>query len=432
MAVGGEMFAKGKRSLMFVMSALFFLLPAGVVLAGITTTLNADKSSYSGACPADITFKGTITTDKPGKVQYKFVRSDGVIQPVETLEFNTPGIKEVIATGISCASGKIRCEGWQSIHIVYPQERESNKVDFSVTCDQTTPDLTVKIKHCPKAIKPGHELGSFVKVEAVNRSELAVKDVEVNLVLKKELSCPVPTPTAVYSPHYSSGVLLKGGRGQVSLGGGQRQEVKLDGPNTIPSDIATGDYFLCAVIDAGDKTKESNEANNCSCCLIKIMGGAGKPDLIIEKFSFKGWGKCELNSPIFTFEVTVSNIGSIASPAQNKAVVQVVDLHGTGWGNTVGLNAIPPGGKQTVVIPVYYLNEDPAHMTKVVPHPFRAVVNPQHLIDESNENNNKSDIIYLDPTLVCFKGSGIINRLWVSFTKYEWEDVSVGALSQFP
>jgi hypothetical protein len=423
----------GKRLWIALISNLFVLLLAGHVAAVITATLNADNSSYSGICPVDINFKGTITTDKPGKLQYRFIRSDGMIQPVETLEFNSPGSKEITASWLSCDPGTKRYEGWQSINVVYPEEYQSNKANFSVTCDQTTPDLTVKIKQCPKTIKSGHDLGSSIKVLAINRSDGAVRDVGVDLILKKEPSCPVPTPAAVYSPHYSSGVLLKGGHEQVSLGGGQRQEIKLDGPNTIPSDVPAGDYFLCAVIDAGDKIKESNETNNCSCCPVKIMGGAGKPDLMIEKFSFKGWGKCEPNSPIFTFEVTVANIGTAASPAiLDKPLVQVMDLHGTGWGNAVGLNSIPPGGKQTVVIPVYYLNEDPAHMTKAVPHPFRAVVDPQHLVDESNENNNKSDIIYLDPGLVCSKVSGYKNKLGASITKYEWEDASAGTISQLP
>ncbi len=33
-----------------------------------------------------------------------------------------------------------------------------------------------------------------------------------------------------------------------------------------------------------------------------------------------------------------------------KALVQAMDQHGNGWGNGVPLNAIPPGGQQTVVI----------------------------------------------------------------------------------
>jgi hypothetical protein len=42
-------------------------------------------------------------------------------------------------------------------------------------------------------------------------------------------------------------------------------------------------------------------------------------------------------------------------------------------------------------------------MTKVVPHPFRAVVDPLHLVEEANKKNNTSDIIYLDPGLICPK-----------------------------
>ena len=80
-----------------------------------------------------------------------------------------------------------------------------------------------------------------------------------------------------------------------------------------------------------------------------------------------------------------------------------MDMHGSGWGNGATLSSIPPGGTQTVLIPVYYFSEDPTYMTKVVPHPFRAVVDPLHLIEEANKKNNTSDVIYLDPGLICPK-----------------------------
>ena len=414
-----------KRLWIALISNLLLLIFVGHVNAGISALLNADNSVYSGACPADIKFRGTITTDKPGKVQYKFVRSGGMMQPVETLEFSAPGTKEVTSTWTPDEQGVTKYAGWQSIKVVYPEEIESNKANFRVTCDQTTPDLIIKIKHCPKSARPGHELGSSIKIVAINRGGVDVKDVTVELVMKKEISCPVPAPSAVYSPHFSNGVLLKGGYESVSLEAGQRQEVKLNGPNTIPADMPAGEYFLCAVIDAGDKIKESNESNNCACCPIKIAGGAGKPDLVVERFSFKVGDKCEPKHPIYTFEVTVANIGTAPSPAMpDKTLVQVMDLHGTGWGNGAGLNSIPPGGRQMVSIPVYYFSEDPSHMTKAVPHPFRAVVDPHHFIDESNESNNKSDIIYLDPGNICSKMSSIRGRSVSAFTGIEVQDVS--------
>jgi len=121
-----------------------------------------------------------------------------------------------------------------------------------------------------------------------------------------------------------------------------------------------------------------------------IQGPPCKPDLVIRTFGLKQWGKCAPNNPVFTFEVTVGNIGKAPSPAiPNKALVQAMDQHGNGWGNGVVLGAIAPGGKQTVQIPVYYLQADPAHMTAKAPHPFQAIADPLGLVDEINEANNK-------------------------------------------
>jgi subtilase family serine protease len=39
----------------------------------------------------------------------------------------------------------------------------------------------------------------------------------------------------------------------------------------IPADTPPGAYFLCAVIDSGNKVVEENEGNNCACCRIQVM-----------------------------------------------------------------------------------------------------------------------------------------------------------------
>lgn len=118
--------------------------------------------------------------------------------------------------------------------------------------------------------------------------------------------------------------------------------------------------------------------------------GQAKPDLVVRAFGLKEWGKCAPHSAVFTFQVTVANIGTAPSPAiPNKALVQAMDEHGNGWGNGVVLGAIPPGGSQTVLIPVDYLIADPTHMTAKAPHPFQAIADPLGLVDEANEANNK-------------------------------------------
>jgi len=145
---------------------------------------------------------------------------------------------------------------------------------------------------------------------------------------------------------------------------------------------------------------ESNKANFKIECKAEAQK---KPDLVIRSFGLKEWGKCEPKQVIFTFQVTVANIGTAPSPAiGDKALVQAMDQHGNGWGNGVMLGAISPGGSQTVMIPVYYLMDDPAHVTGAAPHPFKAIADPLKLVDELNEGNNESsNVINVDPRDLC-------------------------------
>ncbi len=146
-------------------------------------------------------------TRPPLRVQYRFLRSDGALSPISTIVFEGDGSKNVSTTWTLGGPSLPTYSGWQSIKILYPQEAESNRANFSVTCQAEPPK---------------------------------------------------------------------------------------------------------------------------------------KPDLVIRSFGLKEWGKCEPNHVIFTFQVTVANIGTAASPAiPGKALVQAMDQHGNGWGNGVPLNAIP-------------------------------------------------------------------------------------------
>jgi hypothetical protein len=388
---------------MFAMLLLHCLIFACVAHAQISATLSAEPSIYSGICPAEIKFRGTVTSEKAGRVQYRFIRSDGTLSPVETIEFSTPGAKEVKGLWMAGDASTTLYEGWQAIRIVYPEEVESKEAKFKVTCDQSAPELTVKIWNSPASARPGHELGSSFNVKVTNHGEFDLRDVTIDIVLKKDNSCPISTPNVIDSTHFLDGAPLKGEREQVSLKAGQQLEIKLNGTSKIPADTPIGNYYLCAVANAGNQIKESDKTS-CACHPIHITTAAGKPDLVIDRISFKVGEKCEPNYPLYIFEVTVKNIGTAPSPLLlNKTLVQVMDMHDNRWGNGATLSSIPPGGRQTVLIPVYYFTEDPIYMTKMVPHPFRAVVDPLHLIEEANKKNNTSDIIYLDPGLLCPK-----------------------------
>jgi len=258
----------------FFIGSLFLLGGIQTVNAqpNITARLRAIPANYSASCPATIKFEGTITvrniTRPPLNVQYRFTRSDGASAPVQTLTFDRDGSQRVSTTWRLGVPGLPSFSGWQAISVIYPQNVESNRANFTVQC----------------------------------------RDAAQN-----------------------------------------------------------------------------------------------KPDLIIRSFGLKEWGKCAPDNVIFTFQVTVANIGTAASPAiPRKAMVQALDQHGNGWGNGVELPAIPPGGSHTVLIPVYYLKGDPDHITNAAPHPFKAIVDPLRLVDELNEDNNESpNVINVDPRSLC-------------------------------
>jgi len=134
------------------------------------------------------------------------------------------------------------------------------------------PDLTIAISRCPGTAKPGQELGASFVVHATNNGKSDVSQVAVDIVLKNAPRCGGPVAWAVYSPNYSNGVLLKGGREFIDLNAGETKPVKLNGTNAIPADTPAGTYFLCAVVDSGNKVAESNENNNCGCCQIVLKG----------------------------------------------------------------------------------------------------------------------------------------------------------------
>jgi|WetSurMetagenome_2_1015567.scaffolds.fasta_scaffold00304_1 hypothetical protein len=390
-------------------SVLSFIVSMSIAVSAssqVTATLGLDNGTPSVICANELMFKGIIKSDKPGTVQYRFIRSDGVLQPVETMEFNAPGVKETLLKWVLAESAGAGFKGWVLLQIIYPVEDETDSVDFSIICDPKRPDLAVKIRNLPTHARTGGDLKSALKVRAFNYGGMDIRDAVVDVTLRKEAKCPVAASKAARSAHFVDGMLLASGREKVSLKIGQKLDVKLTGPKNIPADTPPGDYFICASIDAGDKVQETSKGNNCSCVPIKITPAPVKPDLVIDQFTFKGWGKCEPGHPVLTFEVTVRNAGSVTSHAiPNKIMVQVVDLTDKAWANGSGLGAIPPGGTQTVVIPVYYYDKNPEHMTRVVPHPFRAIIDPLNLIEESSRKNNRSDIIYLDMGAVCGKGN---------------------------
>ena|GEM_PF-2602777 len=101
----------------------------GLLVTGLV--VGVDKFPYTGPCPKTINFWGTISTNGPGTVIYRWERSDGSATTPETLTYTAAGSKTVTNTWI-LGEGT----AWQRLHVLPPDEMTSSQVDFTLTCDK--------------------------------------------------------------------------------------------------------------------------------------------------------------------------------------------------------------------------------------------------------------------------------------------------------
>jgi hypothetical protein len=298
--------------------------------------------------------------------------------------------------------------GWHSItvevdnnHVVTELNESNNKTTKRLNCQgQTGPggDLTVQIMQCPGVVKSGQDLGSGFQVVGQSTFASALNNVAVDIVLTSNPTYPAPVPYAVYSPNYSSGVLLKGGREHISFTGPGSLNVKLNGTNTIPIDTPPGYYYLGAVIDAGNKTAESNERNNVAFCRIKVEASQTLlPDLVVTGFAYTGSPAGQ--PPEARLLVEIRNQGPGAVPRGtgakldvyvNEALVASIDLDSGSVEQTAfhdvhnPYDPTDPGKSRSIVGTRYIFPSS----TSSVSYNCRAVIDPANLIPETNNANN--------------------------------------------
>lgn len=143
-------------------------------------------------------------------------------------------------------------------------------------------DFTVRILDCPGSAKAGQDLAGTFSIQVRNDGKAAVQNTRIDIVLKKQETCPPAGRPAVYSPDFFDGVLLREGRHYVSLEPGETSTFRPYGATTIPPDTPVGrDYFLCAAVTSGEAGTEKSGA--CACCPMKISGSEARP--VISGFS---------------------------------------------------------------------------------------------------------------------------------------------------
>jgi hypothetical protein len=139
------------------------------------------------------------------------------------------------------------------------------------------PDLIVRLQ-APHVAFAGQDISALIRLFARNIGPAAAPGTNgvinpaggymIDVVLS--LDGNVPEGFAVFSPNFVEDVLLRGGRTSNTADLAPGATRVYPGQGVIPADTPTGNYFLCARIDPGNRVAESNELNNTSCVQIHI------------------------------------------------------------------------------------------------------------------------------------------------------------------
>lgn len=233
--------------------ALAALLPLATpaLAADYSASLSVTPASHAGACPHKFTFNGVVRSRRAGRVQIKFIRSDGANAPVQTLNFARPGAKRVSTTWTLGGPG-MRYDGWQAIQIIYPQQVTSNRAHFRLRCAggsgaRRLPDLIVKDLRLARDCR--------LLVTIANAGNGGV-------------------PESAY--HRTQGAAVQMYRGSKAWGGirlfavDPGKKLKSPGtevthtwfPNAANLKLKPGVHPMRAVVDNNNAVTESNEGNN--------------------------------------------------------------------------------------------------------------------------------------------------------------------------
>ena len=106
-----------------------------VPFAVVGLTAQVDAPSYTGLCPKTFNFIGTITTNGPGTVTYRWERSDGATDPVQSATFSAAALQTVTTSWLHITKlNGATFKGWERLHVLTPNDSLSNQASFTLTC----------------------------------------------------------------------------------------------------------------------------------------------------------------------------------------------------------------------------------------------------------------------------------------------------------
>ena len=153
----------------------------------------------------------------------------------------------------------------------------SSSVAFRGRPTIARPDLIVRLQ-APHVAFAGQDISALIRLFARNIGPAPAPGTNgvinpaggymIDVVLSRDGN--VPEGFAVFSPNFVEDELLRGGRTSNTADLAPGATRVYPGQGVIPADTPSGNYFLCARIDPGNRVAESNELNNTSCVQIHI------------------------------------------------------------------------------------------------------------------------------------------------------------------
>lgn len=224
----------------------------------IKASLSADPSSYTGPCPATITFKGKISASRPAVVQYRFIRNDGAIAPVKTLTFSAAGSKSVSTTWTLGRD----YTGWEAIKVISPVEVESNKANFSIQCK--LPNLSIIcFKYEGRLVNwanfpPDRPLN--ISMDDLKSIELTIQNAPGGVDITESFSVGLYL-SSTYPPGCRPAPIKLWSQTVPGLRAGE--SLRFSTRVLIPSTLAYINYWMYPMVDDTNRIVESVEDGNC-------------------------------------------------------------------------------------------------------------------------------------------------------------------------
>ena len=95
------------------------------------------------ATPTTFSFTGSITDSQPGPLSYQWQYSSGKQGPVQTLNFTTPGQKQVSGGAVTTSTAG---DGWAQLKLLLnPGSTTSDKATYSLLCSTANNDIAVSM-----------------------------------------------------------------------------------------------------------------------------------------------------------------------------------------------------------------------------------------------------------------------------------------------